>query len=205
MTTLTETQLDTVTLSAAVFSDLITGAAVAAYAKSDLPALNAVNLTAVDGVLTAVATDRFRLIYGDVSTETGVGQLSPSLVSLPDIKRLCAAIKAIKAPKYGPGPLITLTRAGDILSVSLAGDTFTLMLNGSQFPPYRHLFDGLTRGSVDTLQLNAGYLASFEKVPGDKKAGQGFTFHGDGKPVTVSIHHDSIAWHALLMPMRVAK
>jgi len=211
METLNATQLDTVSLSAAVFNDLITGAAIAAHSKADLPTLNAVLLSASDGVLTAVATDRFRLIYGEVSTETGEGQLAPSLVSLPDIKRLSAAIKAIKAPKYAAGPLITLTRAGDILSVSLNGDTLTLNLNAGTFPPYRHLFDGLTLTAVETLQLNAAYLASFDKVPAAKSGkvgqglGHGFTFHGTNKPVTVTIPHDSITWHGLLMPMRLSK
>jgi len=211
METLNATQLDTVSLSAAVFNDLITGAAIAAHSKADMPTLNAVQLSASDGVLTAVATDRYRLIYGEVSTETGEEQLAPSLVSLPDIKRLSAAIKAIKAPKYAAGPLITLTRAGDILSVSLNGDTLSLNLNAGTFPPYRHLFDGLTPAAVETLQLNAAYLASFDKVPAAKsgKAGQGlghgFTFHGTNKPVTVTIPHDSITWHGLLMPMRLSK
>jgi len=205
METLNATQLDTVSLSAAVFNDLITGAAIAAHSKADLPTLNAVLLSASDGVLTAVATDRFRLIYGEVSTETGEGQLAPSLVSLPDIKRLSAAIKAIKAPKYAAGPLITLTRAGDILSVSLNGDTLTLNLNAGTFPPYRHLFDGLTLTAVETLQVSPSFLASFDKVPAAKGAGHGFTFHGPNKPVTVTIPHDSITWHGLLMPMRLSK
>lgn len=205
MDTLTATQLDTVTLSAAVFSDLITGAAIAAHTKDDIPSLYGVQLSASDGVLTAAGTDRYRLIYGDVSTDTGEGQLAPSLISLPDTKRLTAAIKAIKAPKYAAGPLITLTRAGDILSVSLMGDTLSLVLIGSQFPPYRHLFDGLTPAAVESLHLSPAYLASFHKVPTVKGAGQGFTFHGPSKPVTVSIPHDSIAWHGLLMPMRAAK
>jgi DNA polymerase III sliding clamp (beta) subunit (PCNA family) len=205
METLNATQLDTVSLSAAVFSDLITGAAIAAHSKSDLPTLNAVQLSASDGVLTAAATDRYRLIYGETSTETGEGTLAASLVSLPDIKRLAAAIKAIKAPKYAAGPLITLTRAGDILSVSLNGDTLSLNLNAGTFPPYRHLFDGLVITAVETLHLSPSLLASFDKVPAAKGAGQGFTFHGPSKPVTVTIPHDSITWRALLMPMRAAK
>ena len=125
--------VQTLTVSAAVFGDLIAGAAIAAGTDKSLPTLNAVNLSASDGVLTAVATDRYRLIYGEVSTETGEGQLAPSLIRLNDIKRLAAAIKAIKAPKYGTGPLITLTRAGDILSVSLMGDTLAISLDGGTF------------------------------------------------------------------------
>jgi DNA polymerase III sliding clamp (beta) subunit (PCNA family) len=201
MDTLNATQLDTVTLSAAVFNDLITGAAIAAHSKPDLSSIYGVQLSASNGVLTAAGTDRYRLIYGDATIEAG--KLSASLVSLPDIRRLIAAIKLIKAPKYGPGPIVTLTRAGDILSVSIAGDTFTVSLIGSQFPPYRHLF-GLTPAAVETIHLSPVYLAAFGKVPAAKGAGQSFTFNGINKPVTVTIPHDAIKWRGLLMPMKAA-
>lgn len=207
----TITRADTLqglTLDASTALDLLTGAAIAAHSKADLPALNCVNLSLNSGILTAVATDRYRLIYGEVTlereSESEGASLDPVSIPLADIKRITAAIKAVPKRELGRATL-SLNRAGDILTVSInAGEGGSnLVINlytGQKFPPFKQLFEG-EPVPVSELQLNADYLASFAKVP-TSGGGQQFTFTGDRKPIRVKINHDVITWHGLLMPMR---
>jgi len=204
--------LQGLTLDASTALDLLTGAAIAAHSKADLPALNCVNVSASSGILTAVATDRYRLIYGEIKLESeregeseGEGvNFDPISIPLADIKRITAAIKGLGKAALSRATL-SLNRAGDILTVTInAGEGGTnLVINlytGLQFPPYKQLFNG-EPVPVSELQLNADYLASFAKVP-TSGGGQQFTFTGDRKPIKVKINHDVITWHGLLMPMR---
>lgn len=200
--------LQGLTLDAGAAFDLLTGAAIAAHSKADLPALNCVNLSAAGGIFTAVATDRYRLIYGEI-TLAGEGEregasLDPISIPLADIKRITTAIKALPKAALSRAT-VSLNRAGDILTVTInAGEGGTnLVVNlytGQQFPLYKQLFNG-EPVPVSELQLNADYLAAFAKVP-TSGGGQQFTFTGDRKPIRVKINHDVITWHGLLMPMR---
>jgi len=205
----TITRADTLqglTLDAGTALDLLTGAAIAAHSKADLPALNCVNVSASAGILTAAATDRYRLIYGEImvyDSESAGVTLDPISVPLADIKRITAAIKALPKAALGRAT-VSLNRAGDILTVTVnAGEGGTnLVVNlytGQQFPPFKQLFNG-EPVPVSELQLNADYLAAFAKVPSNG-GGQHFTFTGDRKPIKVDINHDKITWHGLLMPM----
>ena len=204
----TITRADTLqglTLDAGTALDLLTGAAIAAHSKADLEALNCVNVSASEGILTAVATDRFRLIYGEI-TLAGEGEgvtLDPISIPLADIKRITAAIKALPKAALGRAT-VSLNRAGDILTVSInAGEGGSnLVVNlytGQNFPPFKQLFEGVA-APVSELRLDAAYLASFDKVP-TNGGGQLITFTGDKKPIKVKINHEKINWHGLLMPM----
>ena len=208
----TITRADTLqgtTLDAGTALDLLTGAAIAAHSKTDLPALNCVNVSASEGILTAVATDRYRLIYGEITlvkeSESEGESLDPISIPLADIKRITAAIKAL--PKAAlVRATVSLNRAGDILTVSInAGEggsnlVVNLYTGGQKFPPFKHLFEG-EAVPVSELRLDAAYLASFDKVP-SSGGGQLITFTGERKPIKVKINHEKINWHGLLMPMR---
>ena len=207
----TITRADTLqglTLDAGTALDLLTGAAIAAHSKTDLPALNCVNVSASEGILTAVATDRYRLIYGEITlvkeSESEGESLDPISIPLADVKRITAAIKALPKAALGRAT-VSLNRAGDILTVTVnAGEGGTnLVINlytGQKFPPFKQLFSN-EPAAISELQLNADYLAAFAKVPSNG-GGQHFTFTGDRKPIKVKINHDKIEWHGLLMPMR---
>ena len=195
MSTLTDTKLDTLTINAATLDDLLLGAIVAAdKSKSAMPRLSAIYLTAANGIITATATDRYRLISGEVA---GEGTLSETMIRLEDAKRITAAIKAIK--RLGD---ITLDRVGDMLTVRInrSGDTLTITAGYDTFPPYKHLLSG-DPVAISELRLDVELLASFAKVP-NNGGGQHFTFTGDRKPIHVSINHETIKWYALLMPMK---
>jgi hypothetical protein len=106
---------------------------------------------------------------------------------------------------------VSLTRAGDILTVAIKGGTLTVSIPSVQTtPPYEHLFAG-DPAPISEIHLNADFLAAFAKVPGGGKEGQRFIFTGSDtvagkvrvKPIKVMIPHDTINWRGLLMPMRM--
>jgi len=180
--------------------DLLTGAAIAAHPKSDLESLNGVRLEIKGDKLVAFATDRYRLLVGELESE---GELTNSLIPLADIKRINAALKALDKAELSR-EVVSLTRAGDILTVAIKGSTLTVIIpEGQTPPPYEHLFTG-EPAAISEIHLNADFIAAFAKVPGGGKAGQRFIFTGDRKPIKVLIPHDKINWRGLLMPMRGA-
>lgn len=189
--------LQGVTVKACDLLDLISGAAIAAHSNSDLKLLNGVYLKSEGSTLTAFATDRYRLIVGELA---GEGELSNSLIPLADIKRIITALKALTKPDLGR-EIVSLTRAGDILTVAIKGSTLSVNIPEGNCPPYEHLFTS-EPAAISEIHLNADFLAAFAKVPGGGKAGQRFIFTGDRKPIKVLIPHDSIRWRGLLMPMR---
>lgn len=192
--------LQGVSVKAADLLDLLTGAAIAAHGKIDLPSLNGVRLEIKGGKLVAFATDRYRLLVGELESE---GDLSDSLIPLTDIKRIIATLKGLDKMDLSR-ELVSLTRAGDILTVSIKGNTLTVMIpQGQTPPPYEHLFTG-DEAAISEIHLNADYLATFAKVPGGGKQGQRFIFTGDRKPIKILIPHDTINWRGLLMPMKGA-
>jgi DNA polymerase III sliding clamp (beta) subunit (PCNA family) len=203
--------LQGVAVKASDLLDLITGAAIAAHSKSDLESLNGVYIKAEGGKLTAFATDRYRLLVGELAGEgEGEGELSNSLIPLADIKRIIAALKGLDKSDLRR-EVVSLTRAGDILTVAIKGGTLTITIASVQTPPpYEHLFAG-EPAPISEIQLNADFLAAFAKVPGGGKAGQRFIFTGSStvagkvivKPIRVMIPHDTINWRGLLMPMRM--
>jgi DNA polymerase III sliding clamp (beta) subunit (PCNA family) len=196
MDTLSETKLETVTVKAIDLSDLLTGASVAMdKGKGALTQLASVYLTAKgDGYLSAFASDRYRLIEGKF--ELNSGELAECQIFANDLKNILATIKANKVAGE-----ITLTRAGDTLSLAIGSTSLNVILGGGKFPPYSHLFE-LEAKPIDKIMLNPSYLASFDKVPASD-GGNIFTFYGEAKPVRVSINHNRISWRALLMPMKI--
>ena len=199
METLTrEKVLETLTVKKGEVADLLTGAAIAAdKGKSAIDILAAVYLSATGGTITAAASDRYRLIAGELA---GEGEFSPCQIRLSDVKNILAAIKSEKVSSD-----ITFTRAGDSLSVAIGGTSLTIALGGGTFPPYKHLIPSESV-AIDGISFNPSFMADFSKVPCSNKAGTMLTmsFSGERKPIKVTIPHDSITWQALLMPMRTA-
>jgi DNA polymerase-3 subunit beta len=191
--------LQTLTAKASDIADLLTGASVAAdKGKNAVDSLAAVYLSATGGTITAAASDRYRLVAGELE---GEGELSPSAIRIGDLKNILAAIKSEKLQRE-----ITFTRAGDSLSVAIGGTSLTIQLGTGKFPPYKHLIPSESVEVAD-ISFNPAFMADFAKVPTSNKAGAMITmeFSGERKPIKVTIPHDSIKWEAILMPMRVNK
>lgn len=202
METVEAIKQDTVTLSAHTFADLITGVSVATSADRTLPKFRNIYLSARDGELIAAATDRFRLIDGRTSLESGT--LEPSAIELGDVKRILAAIKPYIAKNWTQQIItLTLARVGDILSLSIGGDSVTVRLSDEKLPEYAHIISD-EFSPLPNIALNMKLLASFDKVPHDEKQPTVLGFTGENKAVQIRLAHNSIKWRAALMPMRTA-
>ena len=198
--TITETKSDTMSasLNVGVLSDLLSGALVATCKDSSLPTLTGIYLEFEAGVLKATATDRYRMISGETSA---TGEAFTALLPRDGVEKVIRICKDFKRSSLQ----VTLERVGfDQIRFTALDQSVTFRLLDGTFPPYVNLFGGDT---VETgeIALNPRFLGDFAKVPGmDKSVPMRLTFHGSNKPVMVGIPHDSIAWKALLMPMRYA-
>jgi DNA polymerase III sliding clamp (beta) subunit (PCNA family) len=197
MSTITKEQtLESITAPASDIADLLSGAAIAAdKGKSAIDSLAAVYLSATGGTITATASDRYRLIAGEIA---GEGELGQTAIRLSDLKNILAAIKSERVSRE-----ITFTRAADSLSVAIGGTSLNLSIGTGKFPLYEHLLQGES-APVAGISFNPSYMADFGKVPSSNKGGQlVMTFTGENKPIKITIPHDTIKWAALLMPMKV--
>ena len=175
--------------------ELLEGAITHAHKDKDLLALNAVMLEGEGGYLTARATDRYRLIVGKI--EVIEGELTASLVSLSDIKRIVALAKEGKISNK-----VTFNRIGDLLTVSAGGNSLTLTIVEANYPP--SFDDLLNKGEVtalETIAFNPAFFSDYSKIVG-KGVQVKVTFNGENKPITIGLVGDKVEWRALLMPMR---
>jgi len=175
--------------------ELLEGAITHAHKDKDLLALNAVMLEGEGGYLTARATDRYRLIVGKI--EVREGELTASLVSLTDIKRIVALAKEGKISNK-----VTFNRIGDLLTVSAGGNSLTLTIVEANYPT--SFDDLLNKGEVtalDTIAFNPAFFSDYSKIVG-KGVQVKVTFKGENMPLTIGLVGDKVEWKALLMPMR---
>ncbi len=162
--------------------------------KSALHALNSVQLLGGAGSLIARATDRYRLIEGKIE---GEGHLDHTLISLDDIKRVIETIKSNKLAR------VTLTRIGDLLTVSLDGSSLTLNVLDANYPnSFGDLLNKSERESLGETSFNPAYFADYAKIAGKGNAVR-VEFTGERKPIIIHLPATKVTWRALLMPMRI--
>ena len=186
--------------------ELLTGAAIHAHAKSDLIALNAVKLSTIGGSLVAEATDRYRLVRGTIESyivENESGTLDDTLLSLADIKQAIQFCKGLIGKQA-----VTLTRSGDILSLSCGGNLITLSVLDNAFPPFNDLLAPVTPAALTDLFFNPKYFGDIAKLCGKDKGKHGVkvTFGANAnKAYSFKVKGDLVEWHGLVMPMREYK
>ena len=199
MTTVEEskTLTDSVSVQALALIELLEGAGTHAdKGKSALHALNSVQLEGEGaGYLSARATDRYRLIEGKIEVEHG--QLSPTLISLDDSKRVIELCKSNKVS------LVSLNRIGDLLTVSVTGSSITIKVLEANYPPsFNDLLNKSEREPLGEIAFNPALFADYGKIAGKGNAVR-VEFMGKGKPMIIHLPVTKVEWRALLMPMRV--
>jgi DNA polymerase III sliding clamp (beta) subunit (PCNA family) len=190
-----ESVSDTVELKSKALLELLEGASTNASKDKSLPTLNAVLVKGAGGYLMATATDRYRLIEGKIEVESG--ELTPSLISLADIKRINALVKENKSG------LVTLNRIGDLITVSVLEGSLTVTLLGGTFPPTADLLNAVEGEPipVSSMAFNPALFADYSKIVGKGQAVKVY-FGGEGKPMRMRLTGEAVEWRALLMPMR---
>jgi DNA polymerase III sliding clamp (beta) subunit (PCNA family) len=189
-------QTDTVELENAALIELLEGASTHSSKDKSLHSLNSVQLEGEGaGYLVARATDRYRLIEGKIEVEHG--QLSPSLISLADVKRVIELAKSAKLAK------VTLNRIGDLLTVSVSGSSITVQLLDANYPKtFDDLLNKSEREQLGEIAFNPALFADYAKIAGKGNAVR-VEFTGKGKPIIIHLPITKVEWRALLMPMRV--
>jgi DNA polymerase III sliding clamp (beta) subunit (PCNA family) len=203
MNTVKETLKDTATIQLGQALELLEGALTHASKDTGLPVLNAVRVEAGEGQLSAIGCDRYRLIQGKVE---GEGELSVSLISMADIKRI---ITLLKGEGKGMDTLpVSLSRLGDMLTVSVNGNAVTLNLVRGDYPPTsQFLAEGEGEYPMPHIAFNPGFMADYAKIAG--RGAKGFigvrlAFQGEKKPIRVIFAGNSarkVEWKAIIMPM----
>jgi DNA polymerase III sliding clamp (beta) subunit (PCNA family) len=199
MTVVQETKsvTDTVELENSALVELLEGASTHASKDKSLYALNSVQLEGEGaGYLVARATDRYRLIEGKIEVEHG--QLSKSLLSLSDVKRVIELAKSNKVSR------VTLNRIGDLLTVSVSGSSITVQLLEANYPAtFDDLLNKSEREPLGEIAFNPALFADYGKIAG-KGSPVRVEFTGKGKPIIIHLPVTKVEWRALLMPMRYA-
>lgn len=197
------------TMNAALLDDLLSGAMIAAGKDKALPLLTCVKLTSADGVITAAATDRYRLFIGRVQHET-IEKDNPVhsidafdiLILREDIAKIRNHIKPLTA-KRAINPRVTFWIEGDKVTVNTIDGNVQFLSWQGNFPAYEHLIP-TEFSPADTIGVNPLYLADMAKVPGiDKDVPLIIRTNGANKPLLCETLAGDIRWRLLLMPMRV--
>lgn len=185
--------------------ELLTGAGLHAHAKADLPALNSIRIKELDGELIVEATDRYRLVRGSIPVflvENESGTLDETIISLDDSKRVIALCKSLNKRNA-----VTLTRSGDILSVSSAGSSITINALDVKVPSFEQFLEPVTPVALTGIQFNPKFYGDLAKLCGKNSAKSGvYVSFGvaENKPMQFTIDGESVKWHGAIMPMRKA-
>ena len=199
------TVTDSATVQLGALSELLEGASTHSdKSKGAIPALSTVQLRGEGGLITATATDRYRLIQGTIA---GEGELSASLIPLDDIKRILALLKG-EGARVDSLP-VTLTRLGDVLTVSVRGNSISATLRDGNFPmdsQLENIFNPILQANddknMDKISFNPALFADYAKIAGKGKPVT-VTFTAKSKPMLIGLGGDKVEWRAALMPMRV--
>jgi len=191
----TKVVTDTVELGNSALVELLEGASTHSSKDKSLYALNSVQLEGEGaGYLVARATDRYRLIEGKIEVEHG--QLSKSLLSLSDVKRVIELCKSNKLSR------VTLNRIGDLLTVSVSGSSITVQLLDANYPAsFEDLLSKSEREPLGEVAFNPALFADYAKIAGKGNPVR-VEFMGKGKPMMIHLPITKVEWRALLMPMR---
>ena len=198
MSTMEETKVvtDSVEVENAALVEMLEGAITHADKGANaLHALNSVQLeSAGAGYLVARATDRYRLIEGKIEVEHG--QLSPSLISLEDTKRVIALVKGNKLSR------VTFNRIGDLITVSVTGSSITVQILDANYPAsFNDLLNKSERGKLGEIAFNPALFADYGKIAGKGNPVR-VEFTGERTPIIIHLPVTKVEWRALLMPMR---
>ena len=201
----TKTKSASLTLGVKDLRDLLTGAVLFTASERDgIQVLNSIALKSEGGLLTAAATDRYRLIEGwtpaYIAKEGESHEFEQILIAEKSAKSILSSIKDQKTGN------VTLELSGDTLSVLSENSVNISSLISGTFPPYLHLFEG-EPAAVQEIAFNPSYFADFGKISG-KKGGVIVEFRGDKKAIGISFNGDlalsGANWRGLLMPQRKA-
>jgi DNA polymerase III sliding clamp (beta) subunit (PCNA family) len=203
--------MPTLTVAAPALRALLEGASVAASTDKVLPMLNSVLLEWAPDKLTAVATDRYRMVVGDLSAAKGVfatddDDEGAALLALADVRELVRALP--KARRGLAEPPVTVEVHDRVANFTGDGWARKADTVEADFVRYQAiLWDPSDAQPVDRIGFNPAFMASVAKVPTDKGQPWTWRFRGPLKPAiatsSLEVAGGEVAWRFLLMPVRL--
>ena len=180
---------------------LLSGALTHSSKDETIPKIYGIYLSAEGGKVKAMATDRFRLIEGEIEGE-GEGESDPIRFAYDDAKSLISTLSKEKRGR------VEVTLAGDLISVKVGGSTLTFTAHADTPPPYAHLFptEEMKAKVIEFphVSFNPSFFADYAKIIG--KSGHVIVrqYKAD-HAYEIDLRGDlgGVTWRALLMPMRV--
>lgn len=199
----------TITMKGQDFNDLTTAANFAAKDKAR-PILMAVALKTCGEIITATATDSYKLVKMQRDIVELAGDYANADQVLMPAETLLKAAKTFKTVRKNYSDVIVTIHEDDTFTISSNGDILGGQLVAGRYPDVDSLFpteDGL-KPVVNDLAFNASFLADFAKVaPFNGKSGDSSsalvvtTIQDDKRPIkVVSVDRRTVG---LLMPVRV--
>jgi DNA polymerase III sliding clamp (beta) subunit (PCNA family) len=197
-TNIKEKTITHATVEVKSFHALLSGALTHASKDSTLSRLYGVYLSREGSKIKAIATDRYRLIVGEIESE-GEGESSPIRLAFDDAKALISTLSKEKRGR------VEITLAGNLISVVVGGSTLTYTAHADDFPPYVHLFpaEGVEPIAMPYISMNPSFFADYGKIVG--KRGQVIVKqYKENHAYEIDLRGDlgGVSWKALLMPMR---
>ena len=139
------------------------------------------------------------MLFRSFIVENESGTLADTIISLSDVKRVITLAKGLDKRAA-----ITLTRSGDMLSVSSGGDSLTLSVLDSNFPDFKPILEAAGEpAALTSINFNPKYFGDLSKLAG--KAAVLVTFGvSELKPMKFTISGELVKWHGAIMPMKRA-
>jgi DNA polymerase III sliding clamp (beta) subunit (PCNA family) len=172
-----------------------------------LPELNTVQIEVREPLVRVVATDRYRLVIGDVDIDTTSKPMEIGVFKLylDNVKDL---VKALPIKKDNGDVTISLSDDGKhatfTYSGSAGGFNREYRTADGEFPKYESL---IPKEFIETseIRFNPSFMADIAKLPvGDKNTSVLMKFRGNNKPMLAEVDGPrGIQWTYLLMPVRI--
>jgi hypothetical protein len=180
----------------------IASAATATAKRDNTVLLEGVQLSVSAGVVTALATDRYRVARITFATESAAAELEPVTISGALLAAFAKSLKTAKVMSKADAVTLTIDGGRVVLAhesgLQLAGEIYI-----GNFPPVGRLIDGYKVGDVRDVYLKPAFVADAAKLslPGDTKPADAkeaawlvrFSDSGSSKPGPVLMTRRGVA------------
>ena len=201
----------TITVKAADLVRVLSDAIPFAGTDETLPQLRAVLLEAVDGTLTATATNRYVMGHARTTCDGGFG--GQVVIGLDDAKLIAKLFRPSAKSKAGPD--VTVTAGGDVVRFAYSSDGSLGVLPelgvgvrrvNEEFPKYEDLLTKMLAKAKPAEGRPFGvaphFLALFSRLPLGHGEALHVHVHGEASPVVFEIPDRFVG---LLMPVRIGQ
>jgi DNA polymerase III sliding clamp (beta) subunit (PCNA family) len=191
-----------ITVPAGVLRDMLNGSLTCTSTDMTTPALCAVGIMVMDGVLRMRSTDRYRAIFStyEIPAELRTPDHFTVMVDRKEIKSLLAGLPKGK----GTSVISVQIAVGDnFVTFDWASGGYIVPIRAGLIPEVDKLVPNEDMPqSVDGLSFSGEYLATLGSVPNPDNAPWRLFFYGASKPM-VARRAGNIEWVFLLMPVRI--